>query len=477
MNTDISLKLGEQISEMRRQEIAWELEKTTIQSKISSLQQEESRWLDLKDALLSRLRILRSAAAAPPSSRQEILSKLPQEPFIQLLKSANAEKENDQTNKTNSNDNSKETNNDQKDITPLVSFGRVRKSPGKDSKKRRTSIHRSANDSASKFDSSSAEPSDNYILKCTLSQHLDCVRCVVFHPTLPYVATGSDDGCIRITNLDPPRKPRIRHHPVQLMCLRGHSGAVLSLAAYHNELISCDVNGQVCVWDFSETKPSMNEFHGRIDHHLKYLNDEHTDAIWSIAANERSPYFVTASSDKTIRIHDFQTQKSEAIPIPEGPTVVSFNSDGSFFIVGCLNGCIHIFEDKQDKGTVDLQSCVISICHSAKRDEMFIACEDKSLKVVDIANRKVLKQIIPHELYTSSMAITSDGHFLTTTSPDKTIRIWGLPNLNVIAADSHHQPKYGEAGLCIAATLSSNSHDYFASGGADGIVKVFARSK
>ena len=108
---------------------------------------------------------------------------------------------------------------------------------------------------------------------------------------------------------------------------------------------------------------------------------------------------------------------------------------------------------------------------------MFIACEDKNIKVFDITDRKVTKQIIAHELYASAMTLTADGQYLVTTSPDKTIRIWDVPDLNVISADSHHQPKYGEAGLCMAATLPTNSHDYFASGGADGVVKIFEKSK
>lgn len=484
MNNDSLLKLYEQISEMKRQEEQWELEKITIQSHISSLTKEEKQWIILKDLLLSRLQILRSAANSSPPKRQELINEISKLPALQLTEFDKLEDDNTQNdtsqmgvnsnnninndnNTNNDNTNNDNNNNDNENnnaeanpsqsTTPLVHFGKHRR-------KKKATVPKQENNGTTSFN-----------IKWILSQHLDCVRCVVFHPTLPYIATGSDDGCIRVSNLEPPKKTKSRN-PVQMLVLRGHSGAVLSLAAYHNNLISSDVNGQVCVWDFSETKSTLKDTYGRIDHHLIYRKNDHTDSVWSIATNENSSYFVTASSDKTIRIYDYETRDSESISIPDGPTVASFNSDGSIFVVGCSNGHIHLFKNKKDIGTFDLKSCVISICHSYQKNEMFIACEDKNVKVFDLISKKVTKQFIAHESYTSSMTLTQDGLFLITTGPDKTIRIWNVPSLEIVSADLHHKDKYGEAGLCMAATLSSNSHNFFASGGADGIVKIFVKN-
>lgn len=480
MNTDFNLRLSGQIDEMKRQENDWESEKSTFQSKILALKDEEAQWLKSKDILLSRLRILQEAISAIPSKREEILLKLANQPMIQLSKS------DDLTNEIKSPSQNVKidlgqiySNVSPKSLSPSSIPQKTRKISGKETKRRKSVGMKVASNNSPKSDTPKNPDqigSFGYNIKWTLTQHLDCVRCVTFHPTLPYIATGSDDGSIRITNLDPPKKPKSRN-PVQLMSLRGHSCAILSLAAYQNNLISGDVNGQVCVWEFSETKSSMNESHGRVDHHLRYYIDDHRDAVWSIATHEKCPYFVTASSDKTIRINDIQTHESIPITIEDGPTVVSFNSDGSIFIVGCKNGHVHIFEDKKEIGVVDLQSLVISMCPSVIKNHMFIACEDKNIKILDIEKKEVLKQVIAHELYTSSIALTSDGRFLVTTSPDKTIRIWKLPDLEVVSADSHHREKYGEAGLCVAATPPTNSYEFFASSGADGVVKIFAKNK
>lgn len=470
MNNESLLKLYEQISEMKRQEEQWELEKITLQSHISSLGNEEKQWNMIKDLLLERLKILRSASNSPPQKRQEIINEISKLPALHLYqfdkqedkdssqdKNGSSQTE-EQKNNENENENNNEDTSQSQSTTPLVHFGKHRR-------KKKATAHKQEN-----------TDSTNYNIKWLLTQHLDCVRCVAFHPTLPYIATGSDDGCIRISNLDPPKKTKSRN-PLQILVLRGHSGAVLSLAVYHNYLISSDVNGQICVWNFSETKSTLKEAHGRIDHHILYLKNDHTDSVWSIATHENTTYFVSTSADKTIRIHDYEKRESTSISIPDGPTVASFNSDGSIFVVGCSNGHIHIFENKEETGTFDLQSCIISICHSVDKNEMFIACEDRNIKVFDITNKKVTKQFIAHESYTSSMALSQDGLFLITTGPDKTIRIWNVPSLDIVSADLHHKDKYGEAGLCMAATLPSNSFDFFASGGADGVVKIFVKNQ
>lgn len=479
MNNDFASKLQEQINKLKNEEDEWETEKSKTQSKITILQQEETQWLQIKDVLLSRLRILRSAANASPTKREEILSQLSSQPSIQSFLDGNIQDQPQNSNQNKIKFNENEENNS--DIiknrsTPvLVSPGMLKKKAGKELKRRKSS---NSPKLASPKSSNNSNGVD-YNIKCSLSQHLDCVRCVAFHPTLPYIATGSDDGSIRITNLDPPKKAKARNAPqfTQLISLRGHSGAVLSLAAYHNYLISGDVNGQICVWNFSDTKNSLNESYGRIDHHIYYFTDDHTDAVWSIATHENSPYFISSSADKTIRIHNIEAQNSTPIAIPDEPTVVSFNSDASHFIVGCSNGQIKIFNNKQESSKFDLKSYIISICPSSSKNEIYIATEDKNICLFDLNNGTVLKQFVPHELYTSSMALSSDGKYLVTTSPDKTIRIWDSLKLELISVDSHHRNKYGEAGLCIATTPSTNSYDFFASGGADGVVRVFVRNK
>ncbi|OHS99906.1 striatin [Tritrichomonas foetus] len=468
--------LQEQIAEMKRKEAEWEADKVAFLSRIAALKQEQEQWPSTKDSLLNQLRTLRKAADAPPSERQNILQNLA--PIV--LPSQESE-ETQQTTAT--------------ETAPSFPVSTAKgKKVTKGGKKRRGG-HKSAAASSSSSTSAppvepentetkaaaadSTEPSDTapfeFSLKWSLTQHLDCIRCVTFHPTLAYIATGSDDGTVRVTNLDPPKRGKARKNPIQIMSLRGHNGPVLSIAARQNSLISGDINGQICVWDFVETKGTLMEIHGKVDHHLTHLSTDHKDAVWSIATHENSPFFVSASADKTIRLFDSQTNDSSSISIPEGPSVVSFNSDGTTFIVGCVDGNIHIFKERQKVGSYNFTSHVVSMCPSYSPDQMFIACENKNINIFNITANTVANSFVAHEGYTSGMALVPGLAFLVTTSADKTIRVWRSKSLEVVSADAHHREKYGEAGLCVAATLPSNTHKYFASGGADGVIRIFGR--
>lgn len=485
----------EQIEKLKQEEAEWDSKKIDYQTKIAKLKQEEQDWIIMKPILLAKLRTLRSAAAAPPDQRAEILksfsiyssnSKIQTtDPPAPNENPKRIEKEKEITTETeniNHNDNSNEQETSNQIHNPSPAPSPVSK-PKKAIKKRKGTAKKTDKpdfgDSTTE-DSIISENSETiqfpYSLKWSLSQHLDCIRCAAFHSTLPYIATGSDDGTIRLTNLDPPKRPKAKKSsPVQLLSLRGHYGAVLSLAAHQNLLISGDVTGQICVWDFIETKSTLSDSHGRVDHHINYMNNDHNDAVWSIAAHSDVPYFISASADKTIRIHDFQTHTSEPISIEDCPSSVIFNSDGSMFIVGCTNGKIHIFSDKKEIEMMDINSRVISLCSGSSKDQIFVSCEDRNIHLVDLNSKEIIKSFIAHEGFTSAMILLPENDFLITTSSDKTIRVWKADTFDVVLADNYHREKYGEAGLSLASTPSTNSYKFFASGGADGMIKIFGK--
>lgn len=313
-------------------------------------------------------------------------------------------------------------------------------------------------------------------LKHTLIQHLDCVRCVALHQTLPYLASGSDDGTIRLTNLDPPKKGRTRKAPVQFMSLRGHSGPVLTLAARNNQLFSGDVDGHFCVWEFGEMRTGLFDAHGRANHHLLFEGDDHDDALWSIAAHEKAPYCVTASADGTVRTYDCQTFHSDKVDVPDAPTVVSFTSDGANFAVGFTNGKVRVYstETKTERAVIDAGAYVLAICPAPVSSQLLFALDDKNIKLYDFVANEQKAEFVAHSKATTDLVVLSGGAYLATTSSDGDIRVWKMGSFEIAYAEAHHRERFGEAGLCMAATQPPNTHMYFVSGGADGAVRVFS---
>lgn len=460
--------ISSKLEELDRIEEEWATERLQLVSKISTLKKAQEEWPEVKANLIARLRALQAQAEEAGKLAQIETEKQVEQtakaPTVPQSTASIVKKE------------------ESAPIAPVAAPKPVKKAVGK--KKKKTVSHKAASTAASAkelpvehletatTDVDASVPFE-YGLKWTLSFHLDAIRCLAFHSTLPYIASGSDDGTIRITNLET-KRIKGRRNPVQFLSLRGHNSPVLSLASKQNILISGDLNGEINVWDFSEMKTQIYEAHGKVNHHQLYHGNEHTDAVWSIAAHEKSPYFITASSDQTIRIYDLETYKSTSIQMPSVPSSVIFLADGNAFAVGCIDGTIHLYNSQKElQTTYNCGSRVISMCPFNQPLQLLVSCEDKNIKVLDLSTKEEKKSFIGHENYVSSLSLIN-GHFFASVSSDKTVRAWRSQTFDIVYAEAHHRDKYGEAGLCVASTPQTSSHHFFATSGAEGTVKIFA---
>ena len=438
--------LEAKLAELDREEDQWQEERSKMLAQIEAYRKVVNEWPAIKDALLAQIRSL-----------QPEVAKLPESP--QTLPEPEAEKETSEP--------SPKASAEAGDKKPAKTRGKAKKKRGG---------HRPAPAAVPVSSEVDQESTLSYQLKHTLTQHLDCVRCVALHSKLALLASGSDDGTIRLTNLDPPKKARVRKVPVQYMSLRGHSGPVLALASRQNQLFSGDVHGHFCVWEFGEVRTSLYETHGRVNHHLLFEGDEHRDAIWSIAAHEKAPFCVTASADGTVRTYDCQSYECAKVEVPDPPTVTRFTADGSQFAVGFTNGKVRVYstETKTETAVIDCGSYVIGLCPAPVLSQIFVALEDKSIKLFDFTANEKKADFIGHSKATTDLSVLHGGAYLATTSSDGDIRIWKMGSFDIAYAEPHHRERFGEAGLCIAATQVPNEHMYFVSGGADGCVRWFA---
>jgi len=322
----------------------------------------------------------------------------------------------------------------------------------------------------------------DYSLKWTLNAHLDSVRAICFHPTLQLLATASDDGTIRLFNLDPPKpagkKVVKNRQPQNYLSLRGHSSPIISLAAKDNFLFSGSVDGTINIWDFSNPKSiQLYDVFGQVNHHIVQTISVCKDSVFSIVSHENSPYVVALSSDGyawMIKVSDFSV---ESIKIDEHPSAVSFSIDGLMFAIGCMNGTVFIQKGSETINRIDTPSHIYSITSISDSLQYAIACEDAMIRIINIANESIVKEIRVHESPVSGIISFLGSNFLITTSHDKSIRAWRNVTYDSVYSESLHKDKYGEAGLCLASTTKNNQGCFFASGGADGTVKVFSKSK
>ncbi|KAF7698618.1 Coatomer subunit beta'-3 [Cucumispora dikerogammari] len=125
---------------------------------------------------------------------------------------------------------------------------------------------------------------------CHIFKHTDYVRCLEFHPYLPYLISGSDDQTIKIFNYQSGKK---------LETLNGHTSYVMDLKCNNNLLYSVGMDTTLRVWNipaFSMSR-NLNSTVTTCD-----ILEAHYKGVTSLVINKT--HLVTGSDDYTIKIFD-----------------------------------------------------------------------------------------------------------------------------------------------------------------------------
>lgn len=144
----------------------------------------------------------------------------------------------------------------------------------------------------------------------------------------------------------------------------------------------------------------------------------HARAVRGIAVDPLNRTVVTASLDKSIKFWDFATQNHLAtLSLPASATQVTLHRE--LLIVA-------------------------------------VACEDFSVRLVDIENRRIVRIFSGHDDRITDMAWSPDARWLVTGSMDTTIRTWDVPTGRQLSKFSVEQPAtsvaFAPAGDFLATT-------------------------
>ena len=319
-----------------------------------------------------------------------------------------------------------------------------------------------------------------YRLRSTLNVHLDCVRAISFYQTQPILVSASDDGTIRVININfkppTPTKRKVKRNPVNIASLRGHSTPVLVLRTFMKDgvqmMLSGDLDGNVGIWEMPSLGCALYDTHGVVTHHRIKLIKVHDDSIWSLDIVGSKA--VSASADGTLKMWNIDDGVSEDVKTASKPLCVCGWAQDKYVVCND-NKVIQLFGESSEIGRIELPSLAYSMTIVQNYDQLVVGCEDNQIRVINLQNMELVKEFVAHDKPVTGVSVTPCGNFIVSTSHDLKVRIWSFGTYNMEYDDSLHKDKYGEGILCCAASSSTCSKQMFATGGADGSIHVFVQ--
>jgi len=268
--------------------------------------------------------------------------------------------------------------------------------------------------------------------KFVLEGHRGRVACVALHPKYALLASGCEDGSVKIWDYEQGELERT---------LKAHTRAVhgACFAPLSGELVTCSADLSVKVWtDFANTRT--------------LLGHDHTVSCVAVGAVGMKEYVFSGSRDKTVRVWELSTgflvdvlrmhsdwvRSVDTMQVGDTPYILSAGSDRVVML--------RRWGDSSDEcRQYAAHRHVIECCKFAPpSSHRFIARQYPALAETDLcfasagrdnviyvwtssADRPIMT-LTGHDNWVQGLAFHPSGRFLVSVADDKTMRIWDLAN-------------------------------------------------
>ncbi|KAG0284216.1 hypothetical protein BGZ96_011385 [Linnemannia gamsii] len=103
-------------------------------------------------------------------------------------------------------------------------------------------------------------------------------------------------------------------------------------------------------------------------------------------------------------------------------------------ISGSLDGLLKMWDIKTGKceHTMEMPSPITHLLLFTENNHLAVICDDLCIRIVDVENRRVVREFWGHSNRITDMTFSPDGHWLVSASLDATIRTWDLPTGHMV---------------------------------------------
>ena len=183
----------------------------------------------------------------------------------------------------------------------------------------------------------------------------------------------------------------------------------------------------------------------------------HTKEVDGLAISPDGKTLASGSYDQTIRFWNVQSQQplGEAVQVHTGPVFgLAFSPSGK--LLASASGDIQLWDvvnhrliGQPLKGHTD---AVWSVAFSPDGDTLASASVDTTVKLWNVASRKLIGELTGHTGAVYSVAFSPDGNTLASGGHDHLVRLWDLASRRMLG-----EPLQGHSGIVQSVTFSPDS--------------------
>ncbi|NQE37420.1 AAA-like domain-containing protein [Microcoleus asticus] len=207
--------------------------------------------------------------------------------------------------------------------------------------------------------------------------------------------------------------------------------------------------------------------------------EEHSNVVISVAFSPDGKTLASASSDKTIKLWNLQSQKPIATLTGHSNSVrsIAFSPDGKILASASYDHTIklwHLETQTQVTTLTGHSNQVYSVAFSPDGKALACASGDNTIKLWHLESQKPIATLTGHSNKVLSVAFSPDGKTLASASSDHTIKLWHLESQKPITTlIGHSNSVLSVAFSPVGASLRSGIGKTLASASFDSTIKLW----